>query len=85
MAAAEQKDVCLIKDNGHGSSATRHFSSSSSDCSDTASSLTSQEFHRLHIEQGIDLDLGTERENVADIFGLSDSLNETYTDRQNTR
>ena len=39
------------------------------------SSLTSEEFHHIHQENGVSLDLGSEEENVADIFGHADPLN----------
>lgn len=43
--------------------------------SSNASSLTSEEFHRIHQESGVGLDLGSEEENIADIFGHTESLN----------
>ena len=49
---------------------TLSFSSESSDVS-----LTSEEFRRIHQENDISLDLGSEEENVADIFGYIEPLN----------
>ena len=43
--------------------------------SDSATSISSEEFKQIiNHEHGIDLDLGSEKENVANIFGRSESI-----------
>lgn len=76
MAVAQgTTEFCpLQKNSSNGHSPTTRRLSSSSGSSDATPSLSSEEFHRLHREQGVDLDLGSEAGNVADIFGQSDSF-----------
>ena len=40
----------------------------------SGTTITSSEFHQIHKDNGISLDLGSERENAADIFNRSDDV-----------
>jgi long-chain-fatty-acid--CoA ligase ACSBG len=62
------------------SSRVRSFSTASESSSEATPSLTSDEFRRLHIEQGLSMDLGSERDHVADIFGCIGSPSPDYED-----